>query len=278
VRHGNKNIIIAWWSGGITSAVTCKICIDVYGIDNVRIVFIDTKNEDEDTYRFKDDCEKWYGKAIERITNERYDSIVEVWERYLSLNVANGAICSSELKRDVRRKFSTHNQFAHQAFGFDIDETKRARSMKLNNEETKPIFPLLLYGYSKKDCIAIVQQAGIEVPRAYQYGLNNNNCLNTGCIQGGVGYWQKIKTLFPEKFEAMAQMEHNLTDKKGKPVTMLRSKSLPVFLKPHPGHPLISDISMMKGRPPKPLMECNGFCGSNDLSERNETEQELNYQ
>ena len=60
--------VIAWWSGGITSAVTCKICIDIYGVDNVRVIFIDTFNEDEDTYRFKTDCEKWYGKEIETIT------------------------------------------------------------------------------------------------------------------------------------------------------------------------------------------------------------------
>jgi len=49
--------VIAWWSGGVTSAVTCKLCIDWYGIENVRIIFIDTNNEDEDTYRLKIECE-----------------------------------------------------------------------------------------------------------------------------------------------------------------------------------------------------------------------------
>jgi 3'-phosphoadenosine 5'-phosphosulfate sulfotransferase (PAPS reductase)/FAD synthetase len=93
IVEGNK--VIAWWSGGITSAVTCKLCIDWYGVENVRVVFIDTKNEDEDTYRFKSDCEKWYGKQIEVITNEKYSSIEEVWFKFLSLNVATGAICST---------------------------------------------------------------------------------------------------------------------------------------------------------------------------------------
>ena len=49
-----------------------------------------------------------------------------------------------------------------------------------------------------------------------------------------------------------------------------------VFLKPHQDYPEIKDISMMKGRDPKPLFECNGLCGINDL-ERNETEKEINY-
>ena len=42
-----NNVVIAWWSGGVTSAVTCKICIDTYGVDNVRVIFIDTMNEIE---------------------------------------------------------------------------------------------------------------------------------------------------------------------------------------------------------------------------------------
>ena len=50
-----------------------------------------------------------------------------------------------------------------------------------------------------------------------------------------------------------------------------------VFLKPHPSYPDIKDISMMKGREPQPLMECNGFCGVNDLVKKNDTEHELNY-
>ena len=53
--------IIGWWSGGNTSAVACKIGIDLYGKENVRIVFIDTHNEDVDTYRFMKDCADWYG-------------------------------------------------------------------------------------------------------------------------------------------------------------------------------------------------------------------------
>ena len=34
----------------------------------------------------------------------------------------------------------------------------------------------------------------------------------------------------------------------------------------------------MRGREPKPLFECNGFCGTNDLEERSSEEQDLNYQ
>ena len=153
--------------------------------------------------------------------------------------------------------------------------------MKLNHSRAKPIFPLLLHYYSKKDCINIIQDSGIEVPVMYKMGFLNNNCFKTGCVQGGIGYWQKMKRDFPDKFEAMGKVEHNLTKLKGKPVTMLKDQSKGgglVFLKPHPNYPDIKDITMMKGREPKPLFECNGFCGVNDLEERKPEEQDINYQ
>lgn len=278
-----NNKIIAWWSGGITSAVTCKLCIDLYGLENVEIIFIDTFNEDEDTYRFKKDCESWYGKSIETITGigDKYESIQDVWIKNKSLNVNSGAVCSSELKRRTREVWQKNNTFKHQAFGFELDEVKRAKSMTLNHPKTKAIYPLLLHGFSKKDCIKIVQDAGLEVPRMYQLGFLNNNCFKTGCVQGGIGYWQKMKRDFPEKFDAMSDMEVKLTKLKGKPVTMLKDQSKGgglVFLKHNEDYPDVKDISMMKGREPEPLFECNGFCGVNDLEQRSQTELELNYE
>jgi 3'-phosphoadenosine 5'-phosphosulfate sulfotransferase (PAPS reductase)/FAD synthetase len=280
--------VIAWWSGGITSAVTCKLCIDLYGLENVRFIFIDTKNEDEDTYRFKKDCEEWYGKKIECISGigEKYASIKEVWIKNKSLNVAKGAVCSSELKRVVRERWQKDNTFLYQAFGFEFEEYNRAKSMVLNHSKAKPIFPLLLMGYSKKDCIDLITETGIEIPKMYKYGFHNNNCFKTGCVQGGIGYWQKMQREFPDKFNEMASLEHHLTNLKDAPVTMLKDQSKNakesgntlVFLKPHPDYPEIKDLSKMDGREPKPLFECNGFCGVNDLAPRSATESEINYQ
>lgn len=272
--------IACWWSGGVTSAVACKIAADIYGVDNCVFVFIDTKNESPDTYRFRDDCQQWYGKNIESIgrvgPGKEYESIEQVWIKYNSLNVAHGAICSSELKREVRIKWQKENVCAHQVFGFDIKESNRAKAMAINYPDTNPIFPLLMYAYTKKDCIRIIEDAGIQVPEMYQMGFHNNNCFGTGCVQGGIGYWQKMKAMFPEKFEKMAAMEHELTDKAGKPVTMNKDQSreakitgrFHLFLKPHPDYPEYKDICQIQGRPPKPLVECNGFCGTYDLDGR----------
>ena len=282
-----KNKIIGWWSGGVTSAITCKLCIDIYGLENVRLIFIDTFNEDEDTYRFKKDCENWYGKEIETITrigkDKKYEKIQDVWYKYKSLNVAGGAVCSSELKRQLRKEWEKDNDYEAQAFGFDVDEIRRVKSMVGNYKKTaKPIFPLLMYGLNKKDCVQIVLDAEIKLPRAYVLGFLNNNCLNTGCVQGGIGYWQKMKRDIPSNFNEMAKIEHELTETKGEPVTMLKDQSKNgglVFLKPHKDYPNVKDISMMKGREPQPLTDCNGLsCGVKDLDEVSKTHEEINYQ
>lgn len=181
----------------------------------------------------------------------------------------------------MRIRYQKENSFSFQVFGFDISEPKRARAMTANYAETNPIYPLLLYGYTKPNCIEIIQREGIKIPDAYFLGLNNNNCVKTGCVQGGIGYWQLYKTIFPERFDKMAWIEHELTRLTGKPMTINKDQGKNgglVFLKPHPDYPKVKDLSMMKGRPSKPLMECNGFCGINDLSARSETEKEVNYQ
>ena len=275
--------IICWWSGGITSAVACKITIDLFGKENCRSIFIDTGNEDYDTYRFKNDCERWFGIPIETITGlgDKFPDIQSVWRHYKSLNVANGAICSSTLKRDVRLKWQKENEYSYQVFGFDMDEPKRAKGMTINYPKARAIYPLLMHGLTKKACIDLVIGAEIEIPRAYQLGFHNNNCLGTMCIQGGIGYWQKVERDMPEKFNNMADMEHELTNSKGEPVTMLKDQSKGgglVFLKPHKDYPNVKDISMMKGREPKPLLDCNGFgCAVNDFLPINPTDKEINF-
>ena len=136
--------VICWWSGGITSAVACKIALELYGAEMCEVIFIDTKNEDEDTYRFLDDCEKWYGKKIVRYSRigEDFESIEGVWRKYKSLNVAHGAVCSSELKRVSRHRIQETIDFKHQVFGFEFDkkEFNRANSLAMQHKDSKPMY------------------------------------------------------------------------------------------------------------------------------------------
>lgn len=258
--------VIAWWSGGIASAVACKWAVDTF--KDVRVIFIDPAgNEHPDTYRFLKDCEKIYGQSIEIARNEKYTNIEEVWLKYLSLNTANGAICSSELKREVRNRIQDLSVDYCQIFGFDASEAKRILNMQRNYPEINAMAPLVVNKVTKEQCVKEVQSWGIEVPEPYRLGYRNNNCYKTGCVQGGIGYWQKVRDDDYEKFYAMAMREHKLTDLKGKPVTICKDQGKDgglVFLLPHPNYPNIKHIGQMKGRPPEPLVECIGFCQTID--------------
>jgi hypothetical protein len=282
-----NKIIVCWWSGGVTSAMACKLAIDCFPKCQIRIVFMDTYNEHPDTYRFLNDCQNWYGQKIETISRipKDYTNIKETWYKYLSLNVANGAICSSELKRDLRLKWEKENIYDFQVFGFEIDEPKRAKSMALNHEQANAIFPLLLFGYTKKKCIEVLESFGIEIPITYHLGFHNNNCFQTGCIQGGIGYWQKMKLEYPDKFYRMAKIEHELTDLKGEQVTMLKDQSKLakegnfkdslIFLVKHPNFPQNICIDDKPIQKVEPLFECNGFCYTNDLEKKSKTISQL---
>tara|TARA_R110000772_G_scaffold165533_3_gene276868 strand:- start:712 stop:1587 length:876 start_codon:yes stop_codon:yes gene_type:complete len=284
------NDVVCWWSGGVTSAYACYLSINLFGLDRCHFLMIDTKNEHKDTYRFKKDCEKLYGKKINIITEvgNKYSSIEDVWIKNMSLNVSYGAICSYELKRKARENWEKKNKFSHQVFGFEFEskEFNRALSLSLNHKKVNAIFPLLMYGYNKDKCIDFFNDKKIEIPMMYKLGFRNNNCFKTGCVQGGIGYWKKIQKDFPKIFNKMAKIEHQITNDKKKPVTMLKDQSnlakgknnQLVFLKKHPDYPQNKSIDDMKGREVKPLMECNGFCGTNDLNPLNKTEDELNYQ
>jgi hypothetical protein len=284
-----KNDIICWWSGGVTSAVACKVAIDIYGIDRCKIIMIDTQNEDDDTYRFKLDCEKWYGKEIDTITyiGDKYESIQDVWRKHVSLNVATGAICSTILKRKCREEWQKTANYTHQVFGFEFEkkEFNRALGLTKNHPKTKAIYPLIMMAYDKIKTIKIIEDAGITIPKMYSLGFSNNNCFKTGCVQGGIGYWQKMQREFPSKFTAMAEMEHELTNQAGEPRTMLKDQSNKakesgntlVFLVKHQDYPNLKSIDDMPLCKVEPLFDCNGLCGVNDF-DRNPTEKEINYQ
>ncbi len=268
--------IICWWSGGITSAVACKVAIDLFGVENCDVIMLDTKNEDEDTYRFMKDCAKWFGKDINTITalGDKYRTLEEIWYKNKSLNVANGAICSSIAKRDLRIKWQKENGYKYQVFGFEFSkrEFNRALSITINYPDAKAIFPLLMLGYDKEKCIEIVKDANIEIPRAYKYGFHNNNCLKTGCVQGGIGYWQKMHREFPEKYDKMAKVEHDLTNLKGHQVTMCKHQSKDaklkpnrenlLFLKPHPDYPKNLTVLDVEARETKTIrkLQWNRMC------------------
>ncbi len=248
---------VAWFSGGVASAVMCKLALDAD--PSCDLLFLDTKNEHSDLYRFMDDCEKWYGKKIERLEDGRTPQ--DVWRKEkVFVMVGVGAQCSNRLKRRVREEIQGARGWEYQSFGFDYTEVRRARNMLRSNPEINPVFPLIEAKYGKTECFRIIDRAGIQIPYSYRIGFNNNNCLKSGCPNGGIGYWKHFAEVFPAEFLATAELERDITREAGSPRTVLRN----AFLLPNADYPGYKHLAQLRGKHIKPLEDCNGFCGLDD--------------
>jgi len=149
-------MILSWFSGGVTSAIACKIAQQLY--EDVKPVFIETGGHHKDMPRFLDDCSKWFKCSITILQDKRYSDHIDLCEKLKVLNFITGAECTRTLKRKVREKYTKDLDFNGQVFGFEFDkkEMNRAIRFKEQNPETKPLFPLIEKKLNKASCMAML--------------------------------------------------------------------------------------------------------------------------
>jgi len=207
---------IGWFSGGVTSAVSVKKCLDA-GHD-VFIAYMETGSHHPDHARFIADCEKWYGQKIHIFKNHKYQDHMDLIEKEKFINGPTGARCTLKLKKEIRFKLEPIIEYEFQIFGFEYEPKQIIRAHRHTEQylESKAIFPLIEAKLDKQDCMKILVEQGIELPMMYKLGYSNSNCI--GCVKGGAGYWNKIRVDFPEYFDRMAKIERKLNN------TCLRTK------------------------------------------------------
>lgn len=199
---------IAWFSCGATSAVACKLALQMY--DDVEIYYIETGSHHPDSLRFLKDCENWFGVKI-KILQSGYKNHFEVFEKTGVLSMPTYTPCTTFLKVRPRQEFeSKHPEITHYIWGFEKGqkEENRAKRMVEKYPQYEHIFPLIDANLNKESCLALIEQAGIKTPEMYLKGYHNNNCI--GCVRGGAGYWNKIRIDFPEHFKKMAEIERKI--------------------------------------------------------------------
>lgn len=210
---------VVWFSAGAASAVAAKLII-AENPTNLILAYTDPGAEHEDNKRFLDECEQWFGYPVTRLKSEKYADTWDVWEKTKFLVSPQGARCTTELKKKIRRQFQELEDV--QVFGYTSEEQHRADRFREQNPEVNLRTPLIEHGLSKQDCLAMIHRSGIELPAMYKLGYQNNNCI--GCPKGGMGYWNKIRKDFPEVFNRMAKLERTLGN------TVLRAGGKPLFL------------------------------------------------
>ena len=233
---------IGWFSCGVTSAIACKLAIDKYGKDNVKLFYIHIDSAHEDNKRFINECQRWYDTDISIVENGTYRDQVDVIEQTKFINSPNGARCTMELKKKVRRRIETELNYPPQIFGFEYSKKEINRAIRFTQQYpmAKAVFPLIENRLTKEMCAGMLLENNIKIPRMYELGFHNNNCI--GCVKGGMGYWNRIREHFPEHFKKMAELERQVE------VSCINGTYL-------------DELSSTQGRYDPPILpDCGTFC------------------
>jgi hypothetical protein len=231
--------IVCWFSCGAASAVATKLAIaENAGKLPLIIAYTEVMEEHPDNKRFLAECEKWFGQDIVILGNDYYKRSIYETFKTSAMNIRGAAPCTRVLKKQVRERYEQVGD--RQVFGYTAEEQQRYDRFIDANNEVDVWVSLIDKGLNKVDCLAMLQNAGIDLPQMYKLGYLNNNCI--GCVKGGMGYWNKIRVDFPEQFDRMAKLE------RFKKQTIFKDRYLDE-LKPTDGN-----------YPQEPDIECSIFC------------------
>jgi hypothetical protein len=233
------NRILCWFSCGAASAVATKLAIaENSGKLPLIIAYTEVMEEHPDNKRFLAECEKWFGQEGVILGNDYYKRSSYETFKTRAMNIRGAAPCTRVLKKQVRERYEQAGD--RQVFGYTAEEQQRYDRFVDANNDVDVWVPLIDKGVSKIDCLAMLKNAGIELPEMYKLGYLNNNCI--GCVKGGMGYWNKIRVDFPEQFDRMAKLE------RFKKQTIFKDRYLDE-LQPEDGN-----------YPKEPDIECSIFC------------------
>lgn len=234
--------IVCNFSAGAASAVATKLTLAKH--PDAIIVSVWIKEEHPDNDRFRADCEKWFGKPIIILKDEKYGaSVREVWRRHRFIKSNKGAKCTMLIKRAPLEAFSLPGDI--KVLGYTAEEVGRRDDFLEHFPNVQISTPLIDLGITKSDCLAMVERAGIEIPVMYQLGFNNNNCV--ACGKGGMGYFNHTRKVFPEDFAEVAEIQKNI--------------GVGANLHVHDGRRIsLLELPLDAGRHDEPIAECSMLC------------------
>lgn len=239
-------MIAVWFSNGAPSACALKLTVEKYGVENVRALNNPVAEEDTDNLRFCRDVAGWCGIDIETVTHPDYPnaSAEEVWARRKAMSFPRGAPCTVHLKKEARQYWEKNNPVDWHVFGYTLEEKDRHNRFVLT--ERANVLPVLIdAGMTRDMCFDMVRSAGINLPRAYSWGLPNANCL--GCVKAtSPTYWNLVRQIAPEVFDRRADQSRSLGAK------LVRVENKRIFL---------DELDpLAKGRALKSMPDCGLFC------------------
>lgn len=246
VKSGDT--IAVWVSCGAASAAAAILTVRKYGKTcNVRLINNPIAEEDEDNQRFIKDLSDYLGIEIERACNPDWPnaSIFEVFEKRRYISGIAGAPCTGELKKKARQFWESNNHADWHVMGFTVDEKHRHDRFVLTEREN--VLPVLIdRGMTKDDCGKMMVSLGLKMPRVYDMGMPNANCI--GCVKAtSATYWNLIRKIAPDRFQKMAEVSRDVGAR------LVRWNGDRVFLDELPENAKGGDLKKMD-------LDCGFFC------------------
>jgi len=230
------------FSCGAASATTLFLAAES-GLE-VDAVYADPGGEHPDNRRFLDDVSAATGVPITIVRSETYKSPLDVWTKRRFIKGQNGAPCTGHLKRIPLLPYWTLDRV--HLFGFTASEGERLKRIQTNEHPFEIRSLIAERRWEKGDCFDFITSRGLRLPEMYRLGFNNANCI--GCPKGGAGYWNHVRKVFPDHFEAMAALQDELGPTSG-------------FLKGTDGNRLLlRHLPETAGKHVEPSIECGLFC------------------
>jgi hypothetical protein len=187
------------FSGGMGSFAEAKSCVDKFGKENVTLLFADTLMEDEDLYRFKDECVAFLGCELVTLTDGRTPFAIFKDVKFMGNSMVDP--CSKLLKREPLIKWFT-NTFAvdeaHMHLGIDYSEEHRL--IGVQKRMNPYVYRSTLIEEGKIIPKDYSEQFGIKKPRLYDWKMGHNNCGGF-CIKAGLGHYKALFEANPERYK-----------------------------------------------------------------------------
>lgn len=202
---------IVSFSSGLSSALTAVRVIERYGLQDTRLVFMDTLYEDDDNYRFMAEFERRHGVEIVKITEGRTPYEVAKDEHYIPNSRV--ASCTRRLKIEPFRAYlATLEKPVTVHIGYDYAEMHRCEPTRKNYEALgyQVDFPLLWKPVEWRRYEQVSREDwGIEPPRMYPMGYTHANCGGR-CVKQGQGDWLRTLINFPERYAEVEAWEREM--------------------------------------------------------------------
>ena len=190
-------MIAVWFSCGAASAAALKLTLERFPGEDVRAINQPIKEEHPDNRRFLRDVEEWTGRTVEVIGSDKYETVDDVFEQCRYMAGIAGARCTVEMKKRPREAYQRLDDI--HLFGYTADEFRRAERFEDNNPDLRVEWMLIDHDIVKRECLAMLDKAGIRLPEMYRLGFDHNNCI--GCVKAtSPTYWQRVHIHFPEVF------------------------------------------------------------------------------